>query len=346
MTRDGQRFTRKILDISGPLTIDGMEVNARDAFMSTPAVSIFRNIVAYQPKIKSIAEKLQDKKVDEVAKRINSTPLSELEQKIAAAPNRDFPLTSTAASRIWRQMRNKYQTTEQIVAALRADYLEHETGHLLKNRGSTAVFAPKRTSNPREFMANRASRQTHDEISALLFEMKNHPDPTICLMDAVSSFEPGIQQDFEHDRSLRYVVETMISIMRTSPKDFGIEIRENSPLDEREQIFIQFYKLLEKPGLIAQLAQAAEKEHNSNPNEDFSPEFFADPELQSKIQQGQENNRQELAKRRTRCGAGTIGAAIVVGGGAILLRNLLQRKSEGVTRKEAKKERRKTKKKK
>lgn len=346
VARDGQRFTRKILDISGPLTIDGEEVNARDAFMSAPGVSIFGNIVIYQPKIQSITETLQDKKVDAIAERINSTPIPLLEQKIVTASNRASALTSTAAGKIWHQMRGKNQTAEQILTTLRAGYIEHETDHLLKNRGSTAVFAPKRTSNPREFMANRANRQTHNEISALLFEMRNYADPSICLMDAVSSFEPGIQQDFEHDRSLRYIIENMVSLISASPENYGLEIRKDSSLNKRNQIFIQLHKLLKKPALIAQLAKAVEKEHDSNPDEDFSPEFFADPELQSKMRLGQEHNRQEAARIRAMYGAGAVGTAIIVGGGTILLRNFFRRKSEGTKRKEEKKEKRKVKKKK
>jgi hypothetical protein len=131
----------------------------------------------------------------------------------------------------------------------------HEVGHIIFINESKNLLIHKPPKNNKELETDPLgiSVTVHNEIGALLFEIKRTKVKDKVFFLFLQHIQQGIIQDFQHDEAVNWVFDRMVNLIKRDPFKYGMEIDFESPVSHENQIIMQLAKISANPKWVEEL---------------------------------------------------------------------------------------------
>lgn len=168
---------------------------------------------------------------------------------------------------------NSY-SSEQLVNQFIDKDTTHESGHLYFSFKFLNFFKPQLTNTTKDFHRHVANFSVHDEITAILVELRYFDEHATSLLFLLQALDENSNLDFAHRKAGNWVLERIINLSKIHRKKLGLTINQNSDVSLENQIILQLPEIFKKQATFNDLIEQAIDVHKKNIQQDFSAQYF------------------------------------------------------------------------
>lgn len=272
----GKQLRRDIVYIDGPLEIRGKRLNFNQ-FALTSGQTFYQNVIIYRSQLNQtliLGGGMTEEQLRELVEQVSKIPDALFWQKLSESQT-ETAQREEALKILAAKLTVQLETPKLTLTEVEQTVVAHETRHLLDQMDPfyRKTYGYKPTWNAQEDIRRQTNVTVHEEIDGLLGQLRYGNRKVQSLVPLISGAQPGITQDYGHDKAARWVLDEMLKKLAARPQAYGATFDPSRKVSPESQALMALPYL--KDAAINQLAEEIFAEHRQRFTEDLADEAMA-----------------------------------------------------------------------